>query len=96
MKTYYVYIMASGKRGTLYVGVTGNIQRRVWQHRNNIGGGFTSRYDITRLVHIEQCSDVHSALNREKKLKKWNREYKINLIERGNPGWNDLYEGMFV
>ncbi len=96
MKTYYVYIMASKKHGTLYVGVTGNIQRRTWQHRNNIGGGFTSQYDVTRLVHIEQCCDVISAIEREKKLKKWKRQYKINLIEKENPEWIDLYEGMFV
>ncbi len=96
VKTYYVYIMASRKGGVLYVGVTSNIQKRVWEHRKGLGDGFTKKYLAKRLVHIEQCSDVMSAIEREKKLKKWKREYKINLIEKENPEWEDLYEGMFV
>lgn len=96
MKTYFVYIMASGFNGTLYIGITSNIQKRVWEHRNGVADGFTKRHNVKNLVHIEQCTDVNSALEREKKLKKWKRQYKINLIEAENPDWDDLYDGMFV
>lgn len=96
MKTYYVYIMASRKDGVLYIGITSNIQKRVWEHRRGYGEGFTKSYLVRKVVYIEQCSDVMSAIEREKKLKKWKRQYKVNLIEKENPEWKDLYDDMFV
>jgi putative endonuclease len=83
--------MASRKNGTLYIGVTNDITRRSWEHRNGHIKGFTSDYNVRRLVHVEQFRDVASAIQREKKLKKWKRQYKIELIEVANPDWNDLY-----
>jgi putative endonuclease len=87
-----VYILASGPRGTLYVGVTSDLSRRVWEHRNNVAEGFTSRYGRHRLVYFEPCDDMEQAILREKRIKKWNRAWKIGLIERHNPGWADLWE----
>ena len=95
MKSYYVYIMASQRHGTLYVGVTSNPTKRIWEHREGVADGFTKEHDIKTLVHIETFSDPENAIMREKKLKKWRRQWKINLIEENNPDWNDLYEGMF-
>ena len=92
MKTYYVYIMASRKNGTLYIGVTNDLLRRVWQHKNDVHDGFTQKYGVHRLVWYESTTDVHSAIQREKQLKKWRRQWKINLIEKKNPNWDDLYE----
>jgi putative endonuclease len=91
---YWVYILASGKHGTLYVGVTSDLARRVYQHKNKIIKGFTSRYDVKFLVWYEGYDDPTSAIEREKELKKWRREWKINLIERDNPNWDDLYESV--
>ncbi len=88
---YYVYIMASKKNGTLYVGVTDNLVRRVYEHKNNIVEGFTSKYNVHNLVYFEQTSNVKSAILREKRLKKWNRRWKIELIENDNSEWRDLY-----
>jgi putative endonuclease len=88
--TSYVYILASGRNGTLYVGVTGNLARRVWEHRNGHVSGFTSRYRVHRLVHVETFADVREAIRREKQLKKWSRRWKLELIERSNPMWRDL------
>ena len=93
-KSYYVYIMASRKNGTLYVGVTNDIARRSWQHRNGQVEGFTKEHEVHRLVYVEQCIDVREAIIREKKLKKWKRQYKIELIEAVNPDWNDLYKNL--
>jgi putative endonuclease len=91
MKTYYVYILASlSKR--LYVGVTNNLMRRVWEHKEKLVEGFTSRYCISRLVYYEQTNDVRAALMREKQLKGYRREKKIALIEAMNHGWKDLAE----
>jgi putative endonuclease len=87
-----VYILASKKNGVLYIGVTSNLQKRVWEHKNNIADGFTQKYFVHRLMYFEQTTDVHSALVREKQLKKWKRDWKINLIEKENPHWKDLYE----
>jgi putative endonuclease len=89
MKTYYVYVLASKSR-TLYVGVTSNLDKRLWEHSNKTVDGFTSRYNVTRLVYFEQTQDVHSAIAREKQLKNWRREKKIALIEAMNPTWDDL------
>ena len=90
MKQYYVYIMASKKNGTLYIGVTNNIIRRVYEHKNNEVEGFTKKYEVHLLVYYEQTENIESALNREKQLKKWNRVWKINLIQKENPDWKDL------
>ncbi|MGP5019434.1 GIY-YIG nuclease family protein [Vreelandella alkaliphila] len=86
-----VYIMASGKRGTLYIGVTSNLAQRAWQHKQQSYDGFTARYAINQLVYFEQASDMETAIKREKQLKKWNRAWKIQLIENHNPHWKDLY-----
>ena len=92
MKTYYVYIMASKKDGTLYIGVTNDLRRRVWQHKNDVHEGFTKKYGVHDLVWFEATNDVLGAIQREKQLKKWNRQWKINLIEKENTEWDDLYE----
>jgi putative endonuclease len=87
---YYVYILASGKHGTLYIGVTNNIQQRIEQHRSGHGSEFVKKYSVHRLVHIEEFSSAEDAIRREKQLKKWNRDWKIRLIEAENPDWSDL------
>ncbi len=86
---YFVYILASKRNGTLYIGVTNNLERRVYEHKNNIVKGFTSKYSVHQLVHYEETNDIYAALQREKQLKKWNRKWKLALIERINPDWND-------
>jgi putative endonuclease len=88
---YYVYIMASGHHGTLYVGVTGNLAMRAHQHREGMVSGFTKRYGVDRLVYYEVFGDPVSAIHREKRLKKYKREWKCNLIESMNRDWIDLY-----
>jgi len=93
-KTGFVYILASGRHGTLYIGVTSDLPGRLHQHREGLIKGFTSRYGVTRLVHFEQFDDMANAIAREKQLKKWNRDWKLNLIEGSNPGWVDLAEGL--
>ena len=90
MKTYYVYILTSRKNGTLYVGVTNDLERRIFEHKNHLVKGFTEAYDVTRLVYYEETNDVNVAIQREKNLKRWNRDWKINLIEKGNPDWNEI------
>ncbi|MGH7790730.1 MAG: GIY-YIG nuclease family protein [Thermodesulfobacteriota bacterium] len=89
MDTYYVYIMASKKDGTLYIGITNNLIRRAHEHKNDLVEGFTENYGIHNLVYYEQHNDIYTAIDREKKLKKWNRQWKINLIENHNPNWKD-------
>jgi putative endonuclease len=89
---YYVYLLASRKHGTLYVGVTRDLLRRAYQHKTRAVRGFTSRDSVHLLVWFETYDDPLSAIAREKEIKKWRREWKINLIERSNPGWIDLYE----
>ena len=91
MKQFYVYILASKRNGTLYIGVTNNLIRRVYEHKNDLIDGFTKKYDVHLLVYYEQYEDIENAIQREKRLKKWNRQWKIELIERDNPEWNDLY-----
>lgn len=91
-KSYYVYILASDKKGTLYIGVTNDLVRRIYEHKNNLASSFSSKYDIHSLVYYETTSDINSALLREKQMKKWKRQWKINLIEKMNPEWDDLYE----
>jgi putative endonuclease len=93
-KTYYVYILASKRNGTLYIGVTSDLIKRIYEHKNNLVDGFTKLYSIHTLVYFEQTNDIKSAITREKQLKKWNRKWKLGLIEKGNPQWNDLYNGL--
>ena len=90
-KNYYVYILANKYKGTLYIGVTSNLPKRVSEHKNDLVEGFTKKYQVHRLVYYEVHEDVHEAIRREKRLKRWNRQWKINLIEEKNPDWNDLY-----
>lgn len=89
---YFVYILASQRNGTLYIGVTGNLAARITQHRDSQFPGFTRTYEVSRLVHVEAFDDVREAIQREKTLKKWNRKWKLDLIERDNPTWLDLYD----
>ncbi|KAA3633788.1 MAG: GIY-YIG nuclease family protein [Calditrichaeota bacterium] len=91
MKSSYVYILASRRNGTLYIGVTDDLIKRVYQHKNKITAGFTSKYSIDKLVYYEIFSDIESAFLREKRLKKWERKWKLELIENFNPDWKDLY-----
>jgi putative endonuclease len=91
-KQYYVYILASKRNGTLYVGVTSDLRKRVFEHKNGFVDGFTTQYGVHRLVHYEVTGDVDSAISREKHLKKWNRAWKVSLIEEANPEWRDLYD----
>jgi putative endonuclease len=90
MKTYYVYILASKKNGTLYTGMTNDLVRRAYEHKSGIIEGFTKKYSINRLVYFESTEDVNAAILREKRLKKWKRQWKIELIEKSNPNWRDL------
>ena len=92
---YYVYILASRRNGTLYVGVTNDLVRRVYEHKSDLVDGFTKRYGVHLLVYHENTGDVASAIQREKQIKKWNRAWKIKMIERMNPGWKDLYNEIF-
>jgi putative endonuclease len=89
-----VYILASQPRGTLYIGVTSNLAARLWQHRSKASPGFTSEYDVRMLVRFEQFGDMERAIGREKQLKHWHRQWKINLIEADNPHWVDLAVGL--
>jgi putative endonuclease len=91
---HYVYILASQKNGTLYVGVTTDLQKRVWQHKNEQVEGFTKKYGVKNLVYFEIYEEYWDAANREKRIKKWNRAWKINLIVKDNPEWDDLYEAL--
>ena len=91
LKEYFVYILASKKNGTLYIGVTNDLLRRIWEHKNGVVEGFSKRYFIKKLVYFEESSSVESAIIREKRLKAWKRDWKIELIEKHNPDWKDLY-----
>jgi putative endonuclease len=93
-RSYYVYILASKIGGTLYIGVTNDIVRRIGEHKLKLAEGFTKRYDVTRLVYFEVFDQIEPAIQREKRLKKWPRARKISLIEKDNPDWNDLYPGI--
>ena len=89
---YCVYILASKRNGTLYIGVTNNLMKRVYEHKNDLVEGFTKKYGVHRLVYYEQSEDVKSAIEREKRLKAWQRRWKLKLIEEMNPEWTDLYD----
>lgn len=91
MKSYFVYILASERNGTLYIGVTSDLVKRIWEHKNKLADGFTEKYGADKLVYYEETSDVNSAIAREKQLKNWQRKWKLELIEKNNPQWEDLY-----
>jgi putative endonuclease len=91
---YFVYILASQRNGTLYVGVTNDLVRRIYEHREKLIEGFTSQYNVTRLVWFDQTASIEEAIAHEKRLKRWQREWKIALIEKSNPNWDDLYESI--
>ena len=91
-KNYYVYILANKRNGTLYIGITSNLIKRVWEHKEKIADGFTKKYDVDKLVYVEYFRDPENAIKREKRLKKYKRQWKINLIEKDNPQWKDLYD----
>jgi len=93
-RSYWVYIVASGLGGTLYIGVTNDLVRRVYEHKNKVVDGFTQKYDVDRLVYFEAFEDIENAIRREKRLKKWNRAWKIRLIGEVNPNWSDLYSSI--
>jgi putative endonuclease len=90
----YVYILASQPQGTLYIGVTSNLMKRIYEHKTKVADGFTKRYNIGRLVYFEQFEEISAAIAREKQLKKYNRDWKISLIEARNPHWEDLYSNL--
>jgi putative endonuclease len=95
-RQYFVYMLASGRNGTLYTGVTGDILGRAWQHKNDVLEGFTKKYGVHILVWYEVHNDVEAAIAREKQIKRWKRAWKIQLIEKENSGWNDLYGKLTV
>ena len=94
MNSYYVYMLASKRNGTLYIGVTNDLIRRTFEHKNELVEGFTKKYKVHSLVYFEECGDVESVIMREKQLKKWNRAWKLRLIEQTNPLWKDLYQDL--
>lgn len=96
MPVYYVYLLASGKHGTLYVGITKDLTRRIYEHKEKLLPGFTARYGVDRLVWFETYDDPATAIAREKEIKKWRCDWKIVLIERDNPDWLDLYSAIAV
>ncbi len=91
-KNFFVYMLASGQNGTLYIGVTSDLVKRIWEHKNKVVEGFTEKYDVNMLVWFEQHDNAESAIRKEKRLKKYPRQWKINLITEKNPDWNDLYD----
>lgn len=92
MKQYFVYILASQTAGTLYVGITSDLKKRIWEHKTKAVKGFTEKYDVHKLVYYEVYDDPENAILREKRMKKWNREWKINIFRDRNPDWQDLYD----
>jgi putative endonuclease len=94
MSEYYVYILASRRNGTLYIGVTNDVIRRVFEHRNNLLGGFTAKYGVHDLVYVETHEDVEEAIIREKRMKRWRRAWKTELIEKDNKDWKDLWPAL--
>jgi putative endonuclease len=89
-----VYIMTNKPQGTLYIGVTSNLIQRVWQHKSGVVDGFTKKYNLHHLVYYQLSGDMYAAITREKQLKNWRRQWKLNLINKFNPAWADLYEGL--
>lgn len=91
-KQYYVYILAKARNSTFYVGMTSDLRKRIWEHKSDAIDGFTKKYQIKNLVYFETFDDPENAIKREKRLKKWNRAWKMRVIEERNPNWKDLYE----
>lgn len=96
VKRYWVYMLASKRGGTLYTGVTSRLEKRTWQHKNDVIDGFTKRYGVHRLVWFEEWGDIGDAIAREKQIKGWNRAWKIRLIEKTNPEWTDLFPSLIA
>ena len=94
MQNYYVYILASKNNRTLYTGITSNLIKRIWEHKSKVISGFTSKYNVQKLVYFEEFQDINSAFNREKLLKSWKRKWKVDLIEKENLSWIDLYNNI--
>lgn len=92
MKIYYVYILASDRNGTLYVGVTNDLKRRIYEHKSKVFKGFTEKYNVDKLIWYESTESIEAVLIKEKQMKKWNRDWKIKMIEEKNYEWKDLYE----
>jgi len=93
-KYFYIYILASKRNGTLYIGFTSNLSQRIFEHKNHLLPGFTDTYNVDKLVYFERFEDVHDAIAYEKRLKEWKRNWKKDLIEKYNPEWNDLYDSL--
>lgn len=89
---FYVYLMSSANNRVLYIGITSDLTKRVWEHKNKITKGFTSKYNVDQLVYYEVFTDPENAIRREKQMKEWKRDWKIELIEKNNPEWTDLYD----
>lgn len=94
-KQFFVYMMASQKNGTLYIGVTSDLKKRVWEHKNSVVEGFTEKYEAHRLVWYEAHGNAESAITKEKQMKEWKRDWKIKRVEEENPNWNDLYDRVY-
>jgi putative endonuclease len=94
MAQYFVYILASKRNGTLYIGVTNNLLKRVHQHRSDVSEGFTRKYGVHNLVYFEAYNDIRDAITREKRMKRWKRQWKMRLIEKSNPNWGDLFNSL--
>jgi len=94
MKKYFVYILASKRNGTLYTGITSNLIKRIYEHKNDSVEGFTKKYQVHILVYYEEFNDPRPAIAREKQIKSWKREWKLDLIEKNNPNWDDLYQNL--
>ena len=94
IKQYWVYILANCRNGTLYIGVTSDLLGRTWTHKEGLFAGFSKKYDVKMLVYYEEFGSIELAILREKQLKKWNRQWKLELVEKFNPEWKDLYEGI--
>lgn len=95
MKNYFVYILTDNTNGTLYIGITNDLKRRIAEHKEGVVRGFTQKYGLKKLVYLEQFANSYDAISREKQLKHWNRIWKVQLIEKNNPTWHDLYEKYF-
>jgi putative endonuclease len=94
MQNYYFYILASKNNRALYTGITSNLIKQIWEHKNKVISGFTLKYNMQKLVYFEEFQDINSAFNREKLLKSWKRKWKVDLIEKENPNWIDLYDNI--
>ena len=93
-RKFYVYMLASGHYGTLYIGMTSGLTKRIWEHKEGVADGFTKQYNVKMLVYYEEHDNAETAITRERQIKEWKRDWKINLIERKNPHWEDLYDGI--